>query len=620
MDLSQLPDASLPLTGNERTLVEQDGKSKKTTVSALGGGGGGSMTGAQILAALAPVDGAGSGLDSDFLDGQHGSYYLAYGNFTGVPSTFAPSAHSHPQSEVTNLVSDLAAKAPLASPALSGTPTSTTPSTSDNSTRIATTAMVQAALGAYIAAQDVLVFKGGIDASTNPNYPAADAGAVYKITVAGKVGGASGPNVEVGDTLTCTVDGSTAGNHATVGANWIISQVNIDGAVTGPASATDNNPTVYDGTSGRLVKQITYATFKTNLALVKGDVGLGNVDNTADSAKSVASAATLTTTRTIDGQNFNGSANITVIAPGTVAATAKTTPLDADLFPIADTAASNVLKKVTFANLKAFLKSYFDTLYTGLSGAFGQCILSWNGTSLQLKPRGGNLITINGAVMTVPDAGVSLTPSGLTNSTTYYVYAFNNAGNVDLVLSTTGHSTSTTAGNKGVEIETGNDARTLVGMARTISTSAFSDTASKRFVRSWFNDPGLPLTTSFLSSANTTSSATFVELSASARAEFLIWAGEVLDATCSGVISNSSTGSSYGAMGLDGTTPVGPEFATNPAIAGGRAPFSVNYVNTLSEGYHYLTVLGAALTAGNMFCYSASVGGTGTAISAKLKR
>ena len=31
-------------------------------------------------------DGAGSGLDADLLDGQHGSYYLAYGNLTGSPT------------------------------------------------------------------------------------------------------------------------------------------------------------------------------------------------------------------------------------------------------------------------------------------------------------------------------------------------------------------------------------------------------------------------------------------------------------------------------------------------------------------------------------------------------
>ena len=50
------------------------------------------------------------------------------------------------------------------------------------------------------------------------------------------------------------------------------------------------------------------------VTLVKADVGLDSVDNTADSAKSVASAATLTTARTINGVSFNGSAAITVTA------------------------------------------------------------------------------------------------------------------------------------------------------------------------------------------------------------------------------------------------------------------------------------------------------------------
>lgn len=145
-------------------------------------------------------------------------------------------------------------KANLASPALTGTPTAPTAAANTNTTQIATTAMVQSALAAYIAAQDVLVFKGAIDCSTNPNYPAADAGHVYKVSVAGKIGGASGPNVEVGDVLTCTVDGSAAGTQASVGANWIISQVNIDGAVTGPTSSVTNRIVTFNGTTGKLVQ------------------------------------------------------------------------------------------------------------------------------------------------------------------------------------------------------------------------------------------------------------------------------------------------------------------------------------------------------------------------------
>lgn len=162
--------------------------------------------------------------------------------------------------------------------------------TANSDTRVATQKATRTYVAAYIAAQDVEVLKGAIDCSSSPNYPAADAGHVYRVSVAGRIGGASGPRVEQGDRLECYVDSSAAGNHATVGANWIISQVNIDGAVVGPTSAADGTPAVYDGTSGRLLKNITYAAFKTLLGLVKGDVGLGNVDNTADSAKPVSTA------------------------------------------------------------------------------------------------------------------------------------------------------------------------------------------------------------------------------------------------------------------------------------------------------------------------------------------
>jgi hypothetical protein len=63
-------------------------------------------TAADVLAKLLTVDGTGSLLDSDLLDGQNGSYYLAWANFTGVPATFTPSAHTHLQSEITDLTAN----------------------------------------------------------------------------------------------------------------------------------------------------------------------------------------------------------------------------------------------------------------------------------------------------------------------------------------------------------------------------------------------------------------------------------------------------------------------------------------------------------------------------------
>lgn len=107
-------------------------------------------TGTTILAKLAPVDGAGSGLDADTLDGQHGNYYAAASSVplassttplmdgtaaVGVGATWARADHVHPTDS---------SRAPLASPALTGVPTAPTPVTTDSSTALATTAFVKA--------------------------------------------------------------------------------------------------------------------------------------------------------------------------------------------------------------------------------------------------------------------------------------------------------------------------------------------------------------------------------------------------------------------------------------------------------------------------------------------
>lgn len=69
----------------------------------------------------------------------------------------------------------------------------------------------------------------GIDASTNPNYPAALAGETFYFTVAGLIGGGAGSPVEVEDYMVALVD-TAGGTEAAAGADFILIQTNLDQA------------------------------------------------------------------------------------------------------------------------------------------------------------------------------------------------------------------------------------------------------------------------------------------------------------------------------------------------------------------------------------------------------
>lgn len=57
------------------------------------------------------------------------------------------------------------------------------------------------------------------------------------------------------------------------------------------------------------------------------------------------------------------------VASSIEAAASKATPIDTDLFGYLDSATDFALVKFTWANFKAALKTYFDTIYVGLTGA-----------------------------------------------------------------------------------------------------------------------------------------------------------------------------------------------------------------------------------------------------------
>ena len=137
----------------------------------------------------------------------------------------------------------------FADAALTGVPTAPTASSETSSTQIATTEFVQAVVDSKIAAADAMIFKGTIGASgTIQALPAEHStGWTYKVvdsTVT--VGGVA---CEIGDMIVCLADGSVASD-----ADWAVIQANIDGAVTGPTSAVAGNIAIFDGATGKVVK------------------------------------------------------------------------------------------------------------------------------------------------------------------------------------------------------------------------------------------------------------------------------------------------------------------------------------------------------------------------------
>lgn len=300
----------------------------------------------------------------------------------------------------------------LTSPALSGTPTAPTAAPGTNNTQLATTAYADAAAAAIIAAADVMVFKGVIDCSANPNYPAADRGHTYRVSVAGKIGGGSGPNVEAGDLLICLTDGTAAGTHAAVGASWSIIQANLDGAVIGPASAVDSRIAAFDGTTGKLLKDGGIATSAilvsggalgtpssgtltnaTGLPVSTGISGLGSGVATFLGTPSSANLLAALTTKTGTGLNvFDTSPTISGLTlTGTTTLPDSGQITSAGLLGLGGAPASRLQLLGTFTTASVSYAAIGGTFQSSSTGA--QTALIGN---LTISPSGASVTSITG--------------------------------------------------------------------------------------------------------------------------------------------------------------------------------------------------------------------------------
>src|SRR5258706_1913810 len=170
-------------------------------------------------------------------------------------------------------------------------------------------------------------------------------------------------------------------------------------------------------------------------------------------------------------------------------------------------------------------------------------------TALLFAPFFGGYININGVLYGIPSAGIAglantnvfidgIAGQNLGANTTYFVYAFNNSGTITADFSTTGHVTSSTAGNTGTEIKSGDDTRSLIGVIRTDGSNHFQDIASARGVASWFNRRRRSIVATI--NNNSTTCVTFVSFGSGPS--FLAWGDSIVDMQLTSYVTNSLSG------------------------------------------------------------------------------
>ena len=227
-----------------------------------------------------------------------------------------------------------------------------------------------------------------------------------------------------------------------------------------------------DISAGTTNKYVTAAE-KTKLSNLSGT-------NTGDQTTITGNAGTATalqTARNIDGVSFNGTANISVVAPATHAASTKATPVDADEIPLADSASSFTLKNLTWGNLKATVKAYYDSVSATLTN---KTINGSNNTISNIA----NASLTNSSV-TIGSTSVSLGATATTLAgvtlTTPTIASFANAGH-DHTNSAGGGQITDAALSSAVTVPKGGSGRTTATTAYGLIAAGTTATGTQQTV------------------------------------------------------------------------------------------------------------------------------------------
>jgi hypothetical protein len=270
--------------------------------------------------------------------------------------------------------------------------------------------------------------------------------------------------------------------------------------------------------------------------------------------------------------------------------------------------------------VEAYVNGAWSTLGAGGGGSFissaghlvcsgADCSNTTGSTTIAYCPYKGNVkTTASQGDYTIPSGCLTATTTSmyvngssgtsLSANTTYYIYLWNNSGTWVLDASTTGHATDSSTG---IEIKSGDNTRTLVGMIRVngsqkvftqgeesgqngnINTVATWDNRAPTVTRCWFE-----------ANRTSTSNVTYVEVNSENRCHFMSW-GDAATFVSTQNGSNNTVGAAVvTVVSLDGVSAGLPDVVSTYGMLQPVANYSTLLVTPgmviPSEGYHY-TVL-----------------------------
>lgn len=480
-------------------------------------------------------------------------------------------------------------------------------------TQKATKTYVDSSIATAVAG--LLDLKGGTDCSANPNYPAALKGDAYYATVAGKIGGASGTSVDVGDVFVANAD-NAGGTQASVGSSWFIIEHNLAGAILSGSSAggdltgTFPNPTID-------ANKVTDAKFRQSAACSIVGRSANSTGNVADISINADGKFLVRRSGALTGDALGASDLPAYSGLTSVVATAD------DTIP-EYSATDSANRKITIRKLAGlidpaandFVLSLVSMIAVPQSDQVGK-------TSIYLTSRfsqGGSsdspkMALWDGTQWQVyysQEVNYDLNGYTLTSGTNYDIFAYTSGGAIALEhvawTSDTARATSLVS-KDGTLVKSGDATKRYIGTFRATGSHTTEDSAKRRFVwNAYHRQPKklkatLPGTTYNYSTA-TMRSANGNTTVGEGRFEVVRGlAAEPIAVRVHHLLSSTATAGIQSGFGVDSTTVSSADEASTVINAGAFGESNAVGTVSVSEGYHYIQALETGGGAGTQSWY-----------------